>query len=68
MCYSTVVTKKQGYLTSKDVLVPPYLTAPPNAWSGSATGRYIVPGPNSYGGARDWRKIWLFVNNKLGIM
>jgi len=27
----------RGYLTNEDVLAPPYLTAPPNAWSGSAT-------------------------------
>jgi len=39
LCYPTVVTKNQGYLTSEDVLAPPYLTAPPNAWSGSATER-----------------------------
>jgi len=31
------------------------------------SSRYIVPGPDSYGGARDWRNIWVFVTNKLGI-
>jgi len=24
------------------------------------SSRYIVPGPDSYGGARDWRNIWVF--------
>jgi len=25
------------------------------------------PGPDSYRGAREWRNIWVFVTNKLGI-
>ena len=29
MWYPTIVTKNQGFLTSDDVLAPPYLTAPP---------------------------------------
>jgi len=29
---------------------------------------YIVPGPDSFGGARDWSNIWVFVTNKLEIM
>ena len=32
------------------------------------SSRNIVPVPDSYGGARDWRNIWLFVTNKLGII
>jgi len=32
------------------------------------SSRYILPGPDSYGGSRDWTNIWVFVNNKLGIM
>jgi len=32
------------------------------------SSRYIVPGPDSYGAARDWRNIWVFVAKKLGIM
>jgi len=32
------------------------------------SNRYIVPGPDNYLGARDWRNVWVFVTNKLGIM
>jgi len=34
-------------------------------WGGSS--RYIVLGPDNYRGSRDWRNIWVFVTNKLGI-
>jgi len=27
------------------------------------SSRYIVPAPDSYGGTRDWRNIWVFVSN-----
>ena len=45
MWYPTNFTNNQGYLTSEDVLAPPCLAVPPNAWSGSATVRDGFPFP-----------------------
>jgi len=37
--FPTIVAKKLGNLNKWRLLAPPYMTAPWNAWSGSATGQ-----------------------------